>query len=116
MTQEEKIDWTEFEDRYIRLEPEKEKVLVLTKWRMGTWFGKVGISFVVGQENGLMVDKQFTTTSRRLVAILKPILQKAGRENRKSIRLSITRMGDSFDTSYEVEELPLVEEEVVPDE
>jgi len=116
MTREERIDRIEFEDRYIRLEPEKEKVLVLTKWRMGTWFGKVGISFVVGQENGLMVDKQFTTTSRRLVAVLKPILQKADHENRKSIRLSITRMGEGFDTSYEVEELPLVEEEVISDE
>ena len=116
MTQEEKRSWSQFEERYIKLEPEIEKDLVLTQWQTGTWFGKMGLSFAVVEEGGRPTNKQFTTTSRRLVAALKPVLQKAEGENREAIRLNLTRIGDGFDTAYKVVERPLVEEEVVSDE
>ena len=114
--EQEKIDWDKFEDKYVRLEPETEKTLVISKWRMGNYFSRIGISAQVGEEDGLPVCKQFTITSRRLISALKPILQRAEEENRELIRLSITRIGEGFDTSYEVAELLLAEEEVVPDE
>ena len=113
---EEPIDWNKFEQRNVGFEPEIEKTLELFGWQMGTWFGRPGITFSVTQEDGQMVNKKLTTTSRRLISALRPILEKADSEGRKSIKLSIIRRGEGFDTNYEVAETLLAGEEVVSDE
>jgi hypothetical protein len=117
MTQEEKIDWNKLETGgYVRLESDKEKCLLLTRWRIGTWFERLGLSFQVDEEDGTLVSKQFTITGRRLISALKPIIKKADREGREAIRVKICRTGEGFDSSYQAIELPLVEEEEVSDE
>jgi len=115
MNQEE-IDWSKFEDRYVRFETDVEKRLKLSNWRLGIWFGKPGLSFVVTEEDNVPVSKQFTTASRKLVSILRPIIQKAKEKGLDYVRVSIIRMGEGFETSYAVKELAPFAEEVINDE
>lgn len=112
----EQIDWNKFEDRYVRLLPEVEKKLKLSNWRDGVFYGKPGLSFIVTEENGLPVTKQFTTASRKLISVLKPLIQKAQTNHLDSIRISIIRIGEGFETNYAVKELSPFAEEVIEDE
>ena len=110
------IDWDKFEDRYVKLESDVEKRLKLSNWRLGVFFGKPGLSFMVVEEDGIPVIKQFTTASRKLVSELKPIIQKAEVSGLDEVRVSILRIGEDFQTTYSVKELAPFAEEVVSDE
>lgn len=100
------IDWNRFNNQYVKLCAGVEKKLKLTKWSSGEWFGKYGLNFIVLEEDGKKVEKQFTVVSRRLVRELKPILQKAEEEEKETISVSILRAGEGYNTSYTVKELP----------
>ena len=101
----ERIDWDEFNDRYIRLVTGVEKKMELTNWTGGIWFERPGINFDVVREDGKKAEqKQFTATSRRLIRALKPILIRAEQEGRKTISVSILRTGEGQDTQYSVSE------------
>lgn len=82
-----------------------EKKLKLRNWQDGVWFNKPGIGFDVLEEDGKVVQKQFTVTSRRLIRALKPIILKAEEEKRNTISVGIIRTGEGFDTEYTVREL-----------
>ena len=99
----EKIDWTKFNGRYVRLTTDVVKKLKLTNWTGGEWFGKPGISFDVLEEDGLSVEKQFTVTSRMLATELKPLLLKAEEEGKTTITVSILRTGEGNDIRYTVQ-------------
>jgi len=105
---EEKIDWNQFEDRYVRLMTGIEKALVLTNWTSGVWFGKPGLNFDVIKEDGKDVaNRQLTVTSNRLIRLLKPILMLAEHQNKNSIAVAILKTGEEQDTRYTVEEFPV---------
>ena len=99
----EKIDWTKFNGRYVRLTTDVVKKLKLANWTGGEWFGKPGISFDVLEEDGLSVEKQFTVTSRMLPTELKPLLLKAEEEGKTTITVSILRTGEGNDIRYTVQ-------------
>ena len=101
-----KIDWTKFNGKYVRLATGVEKRLQLTNWTDGEWFGKPGLSFDVIQEDGETVQKQFTVTSQMLIRLLRPILEKAERQDKNIIKVSILRTGEKRNTRYSVNELP----------
>jgi len=100
-----KIDWTKFKDKYVRLITGVEKKLALTDWHDGIWFDKPGIRFRVVKEDGVHVQKQYTVTSRRLIRALKPIIMKAEEGKRDTISVSILKIGEGFDTRYTIKEL-----------
>lgn len=101
-----KIDWKKFEDNYVRLDTGVEKQLKLTNWRQGTWFNMPGIGFDVIEEDGVSVNgKIFTTTSKRLIRKLKPIIRNADELGIEEITVEITRIGEGMNTSYSVEEV-----------
>ena len=104
-----KIDWTKFNDRYVRLVTGEEKILRLSNWADGEWFGKPGLSFDVTHEDAQEVQKQFTVTSSMLIRLLKPILMKAEQEKRTTVAISILRTGEGRNIRYAVNELPIVE-------
>ena len=105
------IDWTKFNEKYVRLVTGIEKRLKLSNWIDGEWFGKPGISFDVLQEdNAQEQQKQYTVTSPMLIRLLKPILLKAEREERDSITVSIVRTGEGPNTRYAVNELLSMDE------
>lgn len=82
-----------------------EKKLKLRNWQDGVWFNKPGIGFDVLEEDGKVIQKQFTVTSSRLIRALKPIILKAEDEKREIISVSILRSEEGFNTKYTVREL-----------
>ena len=102
----EKIDWTKFNDKYVRLVTGVEKRLKLANWTGGEWLGKPGISFDVLVEDGETSERQFTVISRKLIGMMKPIILKAEEDGKDTISVSILKTGESFDTRYTVKELP----------
>jgi hypothetical protein len=111
-----KIDWTEFEGNYVVLEQDTAKTLILTNWRqeMKTFQDdeSVAVAFDTVEEDGKNVweenaknRRQFSSSSRRLIKKVKPIIQKAEEENRDKIKISIMRVGEKFETQYAVKDL-----------
>jgi hypothetical protein len=98
------IDWGKFKREYVKLETDVRKRLKLTNWRQRALFDKLGLLFDVLEENSVTVDKTFSVTSKRLIRALKPIIQKAEKQKKKVISVSILRTGAGLDTSYEVKE------------
>jgi len=99
----EKAEGKRFESGFIRLERNVPKKLKLTNWRHGEWFDKKGIRFDVIEEDSVPKSKIYTVTSRRLLNILEPIVSKAEENGEKVISLTIAKMGDGYETSYEVD-------------
>jgi hypothetical protein len=99
------IDWTRFEENFIRLDTGIEKKLRLTNWRPGNWFNMPGIGFDVLEEDDVDVkDKVFTTTSKRLIRKLRPIIEKTTEQGLSEISVAITRVGEGTNTHYIVRE------------
>jgi hypothetical protein len=98
-------DWGKFESKFVRFVTGKPKILRFTNWQHGIWFEKPGMRCDVLKEDNEEVQKQLTVTSRRLLRSLAPIAQKAENEGRDTICVRILRIGEGFDTIYEVEEM-----------
>lgn len=110
--QQELCDWSLLDGKFVKLETDAEKVLVLGNPKIEKKVFKEGeepkleLSFEVVEEDGRKWDKDekvFSTTSRRLQQKLKPIFE--GEERAVAKKLSITRVGEGFDTRYIVKEL-----------
>lgn len=97
------INWSTFEN-FVKLETGVPKTLKLTHWRQGNWFNMPGLRFDVLEEDGIPKAKILTTTSKRLIRALKPVIQKAEQKGRHEIAVSITRIGEGLNTIYEVKE------------
>jgi len=98
------INWGEFRTDFVKLETGTAKKLKLTNWSQGTWFDKPGLRFDVQEEDSKPASKMFSTTSKRLIRALRPIIEKAEKQRRNVISVSILRIGEGLDTLYEVRE------------
>ncbi len=98
------IDWGTFKTDFVKLETEVAKRLKLTNWRQGTYFDKPGLRFDVIEEDSRKVSKVFSTTSKRIIRALRPIIQKAEEKGKSVISVSILRIGEGMNTLYEVKE------------
>jgi len=98
------IEWKKFDTDFVKFEPGVPKKLKLTNWRQGTWFNMPGLRFDVMEEDSIQKQKIFSTTSKRLIQALKPIIQQAEAEGRQAILVTITRNGEGLNTTYEIEE------------
>ena len=96
------IDWGKFDTDFVKIETGVTKKLKLANWRQGSWFNTSGIRFEVIEEDSKKVSKIFTTTSKRLVRILKPFIMKAETQKATVISISILRVGEGLNTFYEV--------------
>lgn len=99
------IDWEKFRTIFVKLETDVPKKLKLTNWLQGSLFDRPGIRFDVLEEDSVTVNKTFSITSKRLIQALKPIIQKAEKQKKKAISVSILRTGERLDTLYEVSEV-----------
>lgn len=98
------IDWGKFETDFVKIDTGVEKKLKLSNWRQSSLFDKPGLCFDVLEEDSVVVDKTFSITSKRLIQALRPIIQKAEKQGKKIIFVSILRTGERLDTSYQVKE------------
>ena len=101
---EQNIEWKKFQMDYVKLKSGIANNLKLTNWRQGTYFSKPGIRFDVVEADSEPVNKIFTTTSKRLIKELQPIIVKAEEQGSKIISITIRKTGEGLDTSYAVEE------------
>ena len=98
------IEWNKFQMEYIRLKTGIATNLKLTNWRQGVYFSKPGLRFDVVDMDSQPVNKVFTTTSKRLIKKLQPIIVKAEEQGSSIISITIRKNGEGLDTSYEVED------------
>jgi hypothetical protein len=98
------IRWPDFEGRFVKLDVERPRLMVLANpGQIDKDFGGEithSIEFDVLELDGVKYEKGekvFNTSSRRLIMRLKPIIEKMGNG---SVKLSITKVGDKFDTNY----------------
>ena len=109
----EDINWDEAvaTNGFVALEVDKEKVLLLTNVQLikrpadaKIAAGEIEFTSDVVEEDGVPVtDKQFTTTSKRLETKLRPIFE--GKDATARTKLSILRVGETFQTQYSVKTL-----------
>lgn len=110
---EESISWEEATSSsgFVRLVTDVKKTLVITNWKLvkrddSKHVGAGEVEFVadVLKEDGEECsDKLFTSLSKRLKQKLKPILET--RKQTETVSLTITRVGEQFNTQYSVEEV-----------
>ena len=92
---------------WISFDQDETKVIVVTDWKLVKLekFGEQTVEFQskVTEEDGEVVDKEFTTTSNRLKKKLKDILMTKLVTDK--VKLSIMKVGEKFNTQYSVKEV-----------
>ena len=114
------INWDELlSGNYIKLTDGEPKTMVLTKWREQDKFKddngnlRKGITFDVTEEDGAICKdndgqpkaKEWTVTAIRAMAKLRPIVEKAEKMNKDTIKISVVRVGEGKKTEYSIKEL-----------
>jgi hypothetical protein len=91
----------------VKLEPEVRKVLVAknpvleNKEKFGEMTNCLTVDII--EEDEVQVEKIWEVSSKRLLKKLRPLFENI--EADKEVRFSVKRLGDRFDTSYDVETL-----------
>ena len=103
------VNWDEAlaSSGYVKLETDKRKILVgkNSKLEKVEKFGEEVIEFsmVVVEEDEQPVEKVFNTSSKRLLRKLRPLFENVADE--VEVRFSVKKIGDKFDTAYDIEQL-----------
>ena len=98
------LDWSRIEQPYWKPTPDKEYIIEATNWRIVMKdFGKtdapqrdtfamdvVSVS-VDGHDEFFTKPKEFATTNRTFIENIKPIIQKAVRENRDNVWIQLKK-------------------------
>jgi len=95
---------------FIALEEDKEKVITLKlppMMRENDRFNKKQLELVMDciEEDGEACEKQFTCTSKRLLKKLRPVIEEATKAGKNTVKVSILRVGEKFNTQYSVKEV-----------
>lgn len=98
------INWDRFNSEFVRLESDVPRKLKMTNWRQGTWFNTPGLRFDVVEVDGNPANRIFSTTSKRLIHMLKPFIMRAEAQGKTTITVSICRSGEGLNTAYDVRE------------
>jgi|TARA_R100000501_G_C2625522_1_gene118971 hypothetical protein len=101
------LNWDEVTlgGKFVTLSQDERKLLVIKNWkleRVNKW-GEEQIEFScdVVEEDEVECEKVWTTTSKRLMSKLKPVLLDRAKDT--EVRLSVKKIGDKFDTVYDIE-------------
>ena len=111
MTQEELVNEANWDEatrsgNYVSFETDKEKILVLTNWKLikTDKFGKDEVEFeadVVEEDGKATVERKFSTTSTRLKKKLRPLLEEKNPQEDR-VKISVLKVGERYDTQYSV--------------
>ena len=104
------ITWTDFEGRWVKLDEGEARVMLLANPGQvdKEYSGETvhAVEFDVLELDGhayVKDEKIFSTSSKKLLTRLKPIVEKIQKNG--PVKVSITRVGDKFDTNYLVKEV-----------
>ncbi len=104
-----KVDWGQFESKYLRIEDNEPVDVELTNLRqtIEEYQGQQnpGIRMDVLTLNGEKTEKVLKTTSKRLATALKPFFLEAEKNNTKTVRVRISKNGSGLSTKYFVKPL-----------
>lgn len=108
----EKIDFDSLlKAEKIELQTDTEKVLELCNWRIeerdfdrdnGKERVKMLVFDVLSEDGQKPTVPEFSTSSKRLIAKLKPVIESALKANKTTVKLGIIKTGESFNTQYVV--------------
>ena len=109
----ENINWDDATESagFVTLKPDAEKIIEVINWKFEKRAvdariaaGEIEfIADVVFEDGEAVEEKLFTTTSKRLKTKLRPIFE--NRPSTEKVKLSILRVGETFQTQYSVKEL-----------
>lgn len=101
------IDWGLFESPYVKI-TEEPTDLTFKDWTQITkeYQGKEmpGIKATVIVENGEEVDKELATTSKRFIKALRPFIEAAEKEGKRTVSVRVFKTGTGMKTQYKVKE------------
>lgn len=110
MTEENQINWDDFAMDFVKIVAGKPKVLLLQSVRQkpsvfkdkdtGSETTTPSLEFNISEEDGMEVSKKFTVTSRRLVKLLRPVIEK-----NLPRKVQITQFGTGYEIEWEVKEI-----------
>lgn len=111
MTQQE-LNWDAYDkevkeaSKFVKFKAGEDITLELTNWRTEKVMEKQGLKFdVIGVDGEPSQGKSLETESRRLISLLRPIIDKAKKDNKDIVTVRITPVGESFDRQYAVKEI-----------
>lgn len=108
-TNENTVSWDDalHNQNFVQLEEDKETTIVITAWKLVEVhkFDEDMVEFraKVLEHDGKVEEKEFTTTSNRLKAKLRPVLE--GKDPTTSVKISILPVGKNFERQYRVQEV-----------
>ena len=98
-----KISWNLFESKSWKPTDEPTD-LVIKDWVMKEfdYNGQkiLGIFVIIIVENGREVNKEWKITSKRLISSLKPLIEKAESEGKKTVALRVFKTGQALQTKF----------------
>src|SRR3989338_584074 len=104
---EQKIDWNIFESPYFKV-TDTPTDITFKDWCQITreFQGKeaTGIKAMVVVENGRETRKELLSTSRRFITALRPFIEMAEKEGRKTVTVRVFKSGTGMNTQYRVKE------------
>ena len=113
------IDWKKFESSYIKFVEATPKHLIITKWEQvdssfkdeKTGLVKPALDLEVIQEDGVVCSpvKSWELSNVKAIKAIRPLIEKAEREGKNVLSVTVTRMGTGAATVYGiVETSPIV--------
>ncbi|MBT3985505.1 hypothetical protein HOD38_05100 [archaeon] len=103
------IDFSLFESKYIKIELEEPKTLTINGWEIATaTFDQTevpAIRFVIIEEDGRAVEKEWVVSSKRLISELQHHMETCKQQDKEQFRVRIFRTGTGKNTRYSVKEI-----------
>lgn len=103
------VDFSLFESKYIKVELDEPKMLLITKWESTTATYETGevaaVKFFVKEEDGRQVDKQWVVSSKRLIQELRPFIERSEKLDHPRFRVRVLRSGLGKNSRYSVKEV-----------
>ena len=101
--------YADWEGNYVKFHSDTPKELILLvppeKITPSGEVDRAQLSFMVLSEDGQEVkDKKMATSSRRLIAKLKPIIIRTLNSGRGRIHIIVTKVGEKFETQWSVQD------------
>ena len=103
-----KINWDLFADQYFK--PTEEPVDITFKDWMQCNFDingqlKPGIKADIIVKNGSEVKQEWRITAKRLIRLLRPIIEKAETESKRTVSIRVFKQGSGMQTQFVVKPL-----------
>jgi hypothetical protein len=103
------IDFSLFESKYIKLQQDEPKLLMVNKWETTRAIYDTGevpaVKFSIIEEDERLVEKYWVVSSKRLISELRPIIERCEKFQNDRFRVRVMRSGIGKATRYSIKEV-----------